>query len=81
MFLEIRNHDERRQNDSEDTGENPKGHLFLLDVRKNKSANQQNRPNGYARDFELEKSDGEGRDGQIDEPGLGDRCARPQKLK
>ena len=73
MLLEIRNHDERRQNDRKDTCENPKGHLFLLDVRKNKSTDQQNRPNGDARYFQLEKSDGEGCDGQIYEPGFCDR--------
>lgn len=81
MLLEICNHDERRQNDREDTCENPEGHLFLLDVRKNKSTDQQNRPNGDAGYFQLEKSDGEGCDGQIYEPGLGDWCTRPQKLK
>lgn len=81
MFFEVCNHDERRQNDREDTGENPEGHLFLLDVRKNESANKQDRTYDNARRFELEKSDGEGRDGQINEPRLCDRCTWTQKIE
>ena len=51
MLLEVRNHDERCQNNRKDTCENPKGHLFLLDVGKNKSANKQDRSNDNAWNF------------------------------